>query len=35
MMGYHYLVVFVDEFTRYVFGYLLPNRDGFDISCLW
>ena len=32
IMGYNYLIVFVCEHTRYIFGYLLRTRDELDIT---
>lgn len=29
-MGYYYLVVFVDEYTRFLFAYLLRSRDELN-----
>ena len=32
IMGYNYLIIFVCEHTRYLFGYLLRTRDELDIT---
>lgn len=31
IMGYHYLVVFIDEYSRFVFEYLLRIRDELNV----